>query len=1060
MSERAPTVSVVIPCFNLGAFLDEAVQSVLDQSFQDFEILIVDDGSTDAATRHLLTSYRRPRTRVLRTQNRGRCLARNLGIEQARARYVTCLDADDVLEPRFLEVTVSALEAESSLGFASCWNRAFDGADYLWSPASCDFPRLLAECTVFSAIVTRREHLLALGGFDPGMTRMGYEDWELGIKLVDSGRRGRIIPEPLYRYRIRPDSMSHADVAPDNHGRVVRYLVDRYAAAYRRHLGGVLEIIEARIEELIPQRTDSTASPSEVRTRAFLQDELRTLLDSRSWALARPLRYAKARLAELAHRLRPAARADVDLTIVITAGDDGQALTETLASIRRQAIDDLEIIVVDGGATGLLVRRVLEQCRAAGCRIVHDGGTAAALRQARGRLILALDAGQELSGSLPTAIATLAADAALEFAVPRLRDADGDGFDWLVAPLDLTQALICSRWPFPLVRRRALAAIAVDDSGPTIGATGQDVAIRLLSAGHRGQLVPELTIVESATRAPPADSPALRSRVTFRDHRGLFEASYREVIVAHEDLRRRFQDHIQGKTEVAKPNRSSATPAPVDLGDVRRLEPVSRVWGLDRGQPLDRYYIEQFLETHRADIRGRVLEVKDAHYTERYGEAVERSDVVDIAADNSRATIVADLTSAGALPAASFDCVILIQTLHVIYDLRAALRNAVGALKPGGVLLASLPCLSRIDYESGIDGDFWRMTPAAASRLFEDVCAPAAVEVHGYGNVLAGCGFLMGLAVGDLTNVELDHRDPYHPLVLCVRVVKDRASALALPTAPARAVVLAYHRVAAPAHDRWGLSVSPANFEAQVHWLAANLHPVGLLEMTDAIADGRLLDRSCAITFDDGYRDSVTAALPTLQASGVPATYFLTGEGLEQGEPFWWDLLDSALTNAELDDDQAAALHHRCMAASRAERRSLIGELPVPSAPVAERMAVADVHALAEDTSIVIGGHGWTHRMLAAMEPEEQRREVRDSLALVARLSGQPVLAFAYPFGGERTFTPATVEILRAEGIRVACTTEETAVTAATDPMYLPRLVVGDWDPSELEKRLEEILRV
>ena len=103
-------VSVVVSCYNLGSYLDEAVQSVLNQSYQDFEIII--DGSDDAATRHMLASYRRPRTRIVRTANRGLASARNTGLEASSGRYLSFLDADDVLEPAFLERAVTELERD------------------------------------------------------------------------------------------------------------------------------------------------------------------------------------------------------------------------------------------------------------------------------------------------------------------------------------------------------------------------------------------------------------------------------------------------------------------------------------------------------------------------------------------------------------------------------------------------------------------------------------------------------------------------------------------------------------------------------------------------------------------------------------------------------------------------------------------------------------------------------------------------------------------------------------------------------------------------------------
>ena len=124
---------------------------------------------------------------------------------------------------------------------------------------------------------------------------------------------------------------------------------------------------------------------------------------------------------------------------------------------------------------------------------------------------------------------------------------------------------------------------------------------------------------------------------------------------------------------------STPVPGRVTFGDLRRTRPIDPYFGWQRGQPIDRYYIERFLASHGSDVRGRVLEVGDATYTRRFGEdRVTRSDVLHVDPDAPQATIVADLADAAHIPADNFDCIILTQTLHLIFDVRAAVATFTG----------------------------------------------------------------------------------------------------------------------------------------------------------------------------------------------------------------------------------------------------------------------------------------------------------------------------------------------------------------------------------------------
>lgn len=210
----------------------------------------------------------------------------------------------------------------------------------------------------------------------------------------------------------------------------------------------------------------------------------------------------------------------------------------------------------------------------------------------------------------------------------------------------------------------------------------------------------------------------------------------------------------------------------VSFGSLRRLTPISRDFGYKRGLPVDRYYIENFLAHNKDDIKGRVLEIGDNFYTRKYGGRVTKSDVLHVVEGNPEATIVADLTCADCIPSDSFDCFILTQTLHLIYDVRAALKTVYRILKPGGVVLSTSPGISQIANDQWGEYWYWSFTTLSARRMFEEVFPTANVNVETYGNVLAATAFLQGLAMEELRREELDHRDRDYEVIIAVRAVK------------------------------------------------------------------------------------------------------------------------------------------------------------------------------------------------------------------------------------------------------------------------------------------------
>lgn len=215
----------------------------------------------------------------------------------------------------------------------------------------------------------------------------------------------------------------------------------------------------------------------------------------------------------------------------------------------------------------------------------------------------------------------------------------------------------------------------------------------------------------------------------------------------------------------------------VRLGDLARTVPISRSYGSDRGTPVDRHYIEHYLTEHALDIRGRVLEVRDDDYTTTLGgDRVEQADILDILPSNPKATIVADLENGDGIPDDAFDCIVLTQTLQMVYDLGGAAATLRRILAPEGVLLVTVPGISSLADREWRASWYWNFTTHSLRRILEEAFPWQEVEVRAYGNVLAATAFLQGLAVEELPTGSLDVRDSDYELLIAGRAVKHAAS--------------------------------------------------------------------------------------------------------------------------------------------------------------------------------------------------------------------------------------------------------------------------------------------
>jgi hypothetical protein len=328
---NTPRISVLLPCFNDGQWIDEALDSVRQQTFQDFEIVVVDDGSTDAATVRKLESIDDSNIRVFRTENRGLPAARNHAAAQARGELFCALDADDRLAATWFEKGQALLTLRPEITFVSHWLETFGDEHWTWKPERCDLPALLVKNTINGAALVRRAAFEAVGGYDESM-RHGCEDWDFWLRLVEAGHQGTIIPEVLFYYRRHSTSMSRGMITPAGYPAPLETLLDKHAPAFRDHLATVivsrendrlslgreiaalerdrLTVLEPGLERAAEELRALHAKETRVRAQQLareerdrlahqvnqLQTEVSSLRTSWSWRITGPLRWVYSRL--------------------------------------------------------------------------------------------------------------------------------------------------------------------------------------------------------------------------------------------------------------------------------------------------------------------------------------------------------------------------------------------------------------------------------------------------------------------------------------------------------------------------------------------------------------------------------------------------------------------------------------------------------------------------------------------------------------------------------------------------------------------------------------------
>jgi peptidoglycan/xylan/chitin deacetylase (PgdA/CDA1 family) len=794
-------------------------------------------------------------------------------------------------------------------------------------------------------------------------------------------------------------------------------------------------------------------------------------------------------------------------SIVIECGEGALALVRTIDSARRQshAAPILLAVSIRTSAPSILDAAA----QRAGAIVVRGDGLAAAIDAAAATAgetgvlivptgyVLDRDAVAILAGALAES-----ADLVCAAGVVTARSPDGlhsaiwtpgVSFSELVA--DPTSAP-----PVVAVRSGAWPHLHPTDASLEFAAS-YDVRLQLLAqrpSRMASQVVASVDVAQAYWQ-PFIDHPGYRGALEsiLDRHRAAMQAETEAVVIGREraaaSIRKEHRalagrrpgdaaelDRLRGAIADARAWLNAYGFGDMDWGDLRRQDPISRDWGYERGAPVDRRYIDDFLIEHASDVKGLVLEVQENDFTRRFGGCrVTTSDVVDLDESNPRATVVADLRHAPGIASDRYDCVILTQTLHVIDDVSAVLLECRRILRAGGVLLATVPAASRVCLEYGADGDFWRMTPAGARRLFETVFGAADVDTVTYGNVQTNVAFLEGIAAEELGDAEFDRVDPYFPALTGVRARKTTTTQRRVRArGAARGLVLLYHRIESDA-DVHTLNVSPDHFTEQLMWLKSHCTVMPLEEMLGAAPED-LPDRAVALTFDDGYTDNLVMAAPAMERLGMPATFFLTTRWLDEPGEYWWDTLERVLLDTpslppSLDihvagqsvrlpvgsaEERRAAhdsLHPLLVRASLLERDQSIGALLDWSGArtLRRRPLQADqVRSLARTPGMDVGAHTINHLALTCQPDEVVREETENSRAALERVIGRPVTGFAYPYGA--------VDRRVAEAVRprwrFGCGCVERTVSQSFDPALVPRVEVKDWAVDTFANRVNDAL--
>jgi len=226
----SPLISVVIPCYNDGAYLPETIARVKKQTFKDFEIIIVNDGSTDTATLQILDQLSKEGITVLHKANGRMSSARNYGVKHAKGTYIAALDADDYFHPSFFQKAVDILQANENTAVVTSYIQLFGEYSAVSKPRGGNEYNFLFSSQCPACAMVRKSCWDAVGGYDEQMV-YGYEDWEFYIRITQQGWTIHVIPEKLLFYRQTKKS-THKNYTLTNRSKIIDFIVEKHKQWY------------------------------------------------------------------------------------------------------------------------------------------------------------------------------------------------------------------------------------------------------------------------------------------------------------------------------------------------------------------------------------------------------------------------------------------------------------------------------------------------------------------------------------------------------------------------------------------------------------------------------------------------------------------------------------------------------------------------------------------------------------------------------------------------------------------------------------------------------------